>query len=217
MALSNIESKINALLKTQYRMQGISLTMKDINLVKQAILVTVGTRYEDLRLNEQLLSDLSTKIITISQNLNKARFACINFGNYNHISPEESLPHLCILDQLIENKEIQAPQDITPSMIAEHIVEEPGAKIIAKINELNIPQDIAGFIRTLKTHKAAITPPTEEPKSQTQNSWLASSGLFSRQTSYAVGVVCVGVTAAAYGLYQQYVAPTEESTSLSPD
>lgn len=203
MELSNIESKINKLLNTQYKMKGISLTPRDNALVCHAIKVTAGTRYTELQLSESLLSDLSTKIIMISQNIDKARFACLALGSSIAISAEESLPHLYILDQLLENKEIQAPKEITPGAIAEYIVEDPCANIIAEIDKLNITRDIAEFIRTVQTQKAKITPPTEEPNSQPQNSRasaLSSVGLFSKQTGYAVGVACV--SAAAYGLYK---------------
>jgi hypothetical protein len=94
-------------------------------------------------------------------------------------------------------------------MIAEHIVENPDAGIITKVQELSIPQNIAGFISTLKTHRATITPSTEEPNPQAQNSWahvLSSAGLFSRQTGYTVATAVVST--AAYGLYQ-YAASTE--------
>ena len=127
MTLSNIEKMINQLLSTKYNVPGVSITLKDINLVKQAILVTAGRRYWDLQLNESLISGLSTRIIKISQQVTAARIAYIELDNNNLISSEKSLPHLLALDELLKNKEITDPQDITAVMIAEHIVENPDA------------------------------------------------------------------------------------------
>lgn len=85
----------------------LELPLKDINLVKQAILVTTGRRYKDLQLNESLILDLSTRIITISQQVTTARIAYIELDNNNLISSEKSLPHLLVLDELLKKRKLR--------------------------------------------------------------------------------------------------------------
>ena len=145
MALSNIETKINELLRAQYKMQGITLTAKDIKLVKYAINEVAGENCQYLRLDDKLLSTLSEQAISISQKIGDFRFFCRKLAKESLISPEESLPHLSALDQLLENKEIQAPQEITPDMIAEYIVDSPTDEVVAKVDELQISDEIAGL------------------------------------------------------------------------
>ena len=218
MSLSNIESKINELLTNQYGMEGISLTSKDKDLVCYAIRETDRNGSIEAKLSRENIEELSEQIITIAHKVSKARFACLKLGISNLASPENSLFHLSALDDLLLKNDIQAPREITGALIVEHIISDRNACIESKVIKLGIHTDIAEFIKLVINLKATITP-TEEPKPQAQTSvslFSMQTRYVSKQTCYAVGVACVGVTAAAYGLYQQYVAPTEESTPLNP-
>lgn len=223
MPRSQIEKDIKKLLDRKYNYRDCGVSRQDTELVETAIKWR-AQKSKSIKISDQNIKSLSKQISTISENITIARLRCME----KHVKLKkepEPLPHLTALNKLLNGTKISPPQEITLTIIHNHIAEDDKVtstttKIIADLNITSQISKLLQQMEKIQTENKTCTPPESASTNITVQNAMNTAGaviyscLPSRTMGGVTAVAATAVTTIAYNL--SYFESTEEGEPSLP-